>query len=26
LCNKYCQGNEAAWVKELRNFHFPISL
>lgn len=26
LCNEYCQGNEAAWVKELHNFHFPISL
>ncbi|MBQ5775681.1 MAG: M48 family metallopeptidase [Bacteroidaceae bacterium] len=26
LCNKYCQGNEAIWSKELRNFAFPISL
>ena len=26
LCNKYCQGNEAAWRGELRKFVFPISL
>lgn len=26
LCNEYCQGNEATWSRELRNFHFPISL
>ena len=26
LCNKYCQGNENTWSKELRKFTFPISL
>lgn len=26
LCNEYCQGNEAAWRKEVLHFRFPISL
>lgn len=26
LCNEYCQGNEAIWRKEMRQFRFPISL
>ncbi len=26
LCNRYCQGNEEQWAKELNKFSFPISL
>lgn len=26
LCNEYCQGNETAWRKEVRQFRFPIGL
>lgn len=26
LCNKYCEGNEASWRKEMRAFASPLSL
>lgn len=26
LCNRYCDGNEALWRKEVRQFRFPISV